>query len=160
MKRTEPQGWPARLGGYLLIPHELLHLLGFRLVGKRCRYQWGQGYVTPIGPMSPWQQLIGRLLPFVVFTLAFIVCAVCAGLAYNRAGPGGSPGWFIFWLILMQVAAVYAGTTLVDLRRAYLLILNKPWHSWTPLDIFFWPVVDWAAVRKSSPLEESDAEES
>jgi hypothetical protein len=29
----------TRLGGYLLIPHELLHILGVWLVGKRCHYR-------------------------------------------------------------------------------------------------------------------------
>lgn len=160
MEQTEQRSWFSRLGGYLLIPHELLHLAGFRLVGKRCRYQWGKAYVTPLDPMSLGQRLIGMLLPFVVFTGLFVICTVLAGLAYPQPQQGGSLFWFIFWLILMQVMALYAGTTLLDLRRVYLLLVNKPWHSWTPFDLFFWPVVDWTEVRQKISSQENSDEQS
>jgi hypothetical protein len=100
--------------------------------------------------MTRWQHLIGILFPFLVFAITFIVCTIWAGLAYEQVIQGASMIWFIFGLILMQITALYAGTTLVDLRKAYLLMVNKPWHSRTPLDIFFWPVVDWTDVRRAS----------
>lgn len=132
----------------MLIPHELLHLAGFRLMSKRYQYRWGDSQITPLDPMSRWEQLVVTLFPFVVFAIAFVVCTVLVGLIYSQVLRGASFFWFIFGLVLMQVIALYAGTTLVDLRRAYLFIFDKPWHSWTPFDIFFWPVVDWTEVRK------------
>src|SRR5262245_59900989 len=128
MKQTTSLAWSTRLGGYLLIPHELLHLVGFRLVGKRCAYRWEQSYVTPLEPMARWQLLVGRLFPFAIFTLLFVGCTVLAGLAYQEARQSHAFFWFLFWLGSMHIFALYAGTTLVDLRSAYLVLVNKPWH--------------------------------
>lgn len=157
--KSHSQTWSRRLGGYLLIPHELLHILGFRLVGKRCAYRWRQSHVTPLEPMSRWQLLVGRLFPFIVFTLLFIICTVLAGRAYQEVQQGSSIFWFLMGLGLMQILALHAGTTLVDLRNAYLLIVNKPWYSKTPLDLFFWPVVDWNEIRNKVPLEDKNAKQ-
>lgn len=154
MKQTKNTPWFTWLGGYLLIPHELLHIFGFWLVGKRCKYRWGQPYVTPIGPMSRRALLVGRLMPFVAFTLLFFIATVLAGLAYAQVLQGKTVFWFVVWLVLMQLAALYASTTFIDLRQAYLLLKNKPWPSQTPFDIFFWPVVDWEDVRKKAAEEE------
>jgi hypothetical protein len=159
IKQTERQRWVARLGGYLLIPHELLHIVGFRLVGKRCEYRWGSAHVTPLEPMSRREQLVGMLFPFIVFALLFVICTILVGLIYGQGVRDGSFGLFIFGLIVMQILALYTGTTLVDLRRAYLLVFNKPWHSWTPFDIFFWPVVDWAEIRKRMASEKHDTQD-
>lgn len=30
-----------KLGGYYVIPHELLHVLAYRLIHKPCHYRWG-----------------------------------------------------------------------------------------------------------------------
>ena len=130
------------LEGYLLIPHELLHLLGFWLVGARCEYRWGWPYVRPLEPLSRRQRLVGRLFPFVSFTLLVLICALLVPLVYIYALRGGSWLWVIVCLALLQVAILYAGTTLVDVRNAYLLLRNKPWSSRTPFDFFLWPFFD------------------
>ncbi len=48
MTRITQQPWLHRLGGYFLIPHELLHIVGYRLVGKQCRYEWGEKPPTKV----------------------------------------------------------------------------------------------------------------
>jgi len=58
-----------KLLGYLILPHELLHVLGYRLAGKRCRYRPGQLYVAPERPLTRRQALIGLLCPAVVCAL-------------------------------------------------------------------------------------------
>ncbi len=156
MKSTKDQHWFTRLGGYLLIPHELLHVLGYRLVGKRCQYQWGNPYVTPVGPMSRGVQLTGMLFPFVVFFLLVTIFVILAGFASEQVVREGSFFWFIFWLGLSYIAGIYTGTTLGDLRRAYLLIFDKPWSSRTPFDFFFWPIVDWNDIRSQVASGEID----
>ena len=148
MKYTQSPQWPARIGGYLAIPHELLHIIGFRLVGQRCVYQWGQPHVTPLGSIPAWKRLVGRLFPFAVFLTLLIVFTILSGLAYSQALRSGSFFWFILWTSLAYVAGMYAGSTVGDLRRAYLLIFNKPWYSWTPFDFVYWPIVDWDKVRE------------
>ena len=81
MKLNRWQNWWLRLEGYFLIPHEILHVIGYRLVSS-------------------------------------------------------------------FVMGVYTGTAIPDFRNAYLLIIDKPWHSQTPFDIFFWPIIDWEEIRK------------
>lgn len=158
MAQAKHQNKISHLMGYLLIPHELLHIVGFRLVGKRCEYQWGNSYVTPIGPMTRWERLVGRLFPSVVFLLLLISFGILAGFASEQVVHKESFFWFIFWVGLAYIASFYTCSAIGDLRQAYLLIFNKPWHSWTPFDFFFWPFVDWAEIRKKAVLEEVDDE--
>src|SRR5687767_3469129 len=84
--------------GYLAIPHELLHVLGYRLVGRHCVYHWGHSYVTLLEPLSLHHRLVGLLLPCFVFALSFLLCAVLSGLAYLQAQSGEGLAEFIFWL--------------------------------------------------------------
>ena len=148
MKQVQNISWFKRVEGYLLIPHELLHVLGYRLVGQRCEYRWGQPYVTPAGPIPRYRNLVGMLFPFLIFSTLLIIFALLAGFASEQAVREDSPFWFIFWFTLTYLAGIYVGTTLGDLRQVYLLILNKPWYGWTPFDIFFYPLVDWNEIRR------------
>ncbi len=148
MKLTKPQSLLIRIGRGLVIPHELLHIVGYRLVGRQCDYRWGDSRVKPVGPMSRHARLVGLLFPFAVFSSLTIIFGLLSTFAYANVLRGNSPLWFILWTGLTLVAGGYAGTAVGDLRRAYLLIFNKPWYSWTPFDLFFWPVIDWAKIRK------------
>ncbi len=159
MSQTKLKNQRPRLTGYLLIPHELLHLSGYRLVGKRCRYRWGEAYVTPLDTMARWQNLVGTLFPFTIFALVFLTSGILSSLAYGNALQHGEYGWFIVWTGLAFTAGLYAGTAIGDLRSAYLMIADKPWYSWTPFDIFYWPLVDWEEVRKKVVTGEIDAQQ-
>jgi hypothetical protein len=145
-----------RLEGYLLIPHELLHVLGYRLVGQPCEYRWGDSFVTPTHSMTRRQDLIGMLFPSVIFFILVTVFGLLAGFAAEAAVREGKLFWFIFWLALTYITGIYLGSTLVDLRRAYLLIVGKPWYSWTPFDILFQPLVDWDDIRRKVAKGEID----
>jgi hypothetical protein len=147
MEQREYQTRTPSLGDYFLIPHELLHILGFWLVGKQCRYRWGNNYVTPIGPLTYREQLIGTLFPFFILSIIVVCSGILSGLAYQQSLHTGSLFWFGFWTGLTVVAGIYAGTAIIDLRKAYLLIVNKSWHSWTPFDFFFQPVINWDEIR-------------
>lgn len=59
--------WDAlhKLGGYYLVPHELLHVLAYRLINKPCEYQWGHHYVRPLAKRTKWQRIFVLLFPFV-----------------------------------------------------------------------------------------------
>lgn len=142
--------WFSHVEGYILIPHELLHVVGYRLVGQRCDYQWGQPYVTPIGLIPRWKRLVGMLFPFTVFFILVVVLAFLAAFAAKAAVQEGLFFWFTVWLGLIYITSLYIGTTLGDLRRAYLLVTNKPWHSWTPFDFFFLPVISWDDIRREA----------
>jgi hypothetical protein len=78
--------------GYLLIPHELLHIVGYRLVGKRCLYHWGdhrQAYLLiyrkKTRDKTPFDFLFWPIVaddPKRVQTLALIVM-VCVIIFYG-----------------------------------------------------------------------------
>ena len=126
----------SRLEGYFLIPHELLHVAGYRLVGRKCRYHLGNPFVTPLEPMTRREELVGLLFPFVVFVSLFLLLTVLSGLIpfiVNRQEGNG-----LLWVGLLGLpaflAGVYACTTVEDLRRAYLILANKPPDSQTPFD--------------------------
>ena len=159
MKQQQPQNQASRLEGYILIPHELLHVAGYRLVGNRCNYQWGHSSVTPSRPMTRWQDLVGTLFPFLTFGLMFLTSGVLAGLAYGQALRQGSFFGFIFWTGFAFIMGLYASTAIGDLRHAYLSLTNKPWYSWTPFDFLYWPMLDWEKVRKKVNTGEIDAEQ-
>lgn len=159
MSHTKPKHHQPSLEGYLLIPHELLYVLGYWLVGKQCRYRWGESYVTPLGSPARWQDLVGTLLPFITFAGLFLICGVLSSFAYGYALQSGNYIWFIVWTGLAFVTGLYAGTAIGDLRNAYLVLTQKPWYSWTPFDIFYWPVIDWEETRKRVSNGEIDAQQ-
>lgn len=132
----------SKLEGYLAIPHELLHVAGYRLVGKQCLYRWGESYVTPIGPMTRRERLVGLLFPFVVSFIVFLLLTILSGLLsiYYR-GQGDMPLWVLGLGILSPIIGAYSiCASFYDLRKAYLLILNKPLNSSTPFDLLLkWP---------------------
>jgi hypothetical protein len=99
------------------------------------------------------------LFPFLVFFTIAIIFALLAGFAAETAARDGAFFWFGFWLMLTYISAIYIGTTLGDLRRAYLLLFNKPWYDWTPFDIFFQPLIDWNDIRRKVAAGELDAEQ-
>ena len=127
----------ARIEGYLLIPHELLHVLGYRLVGKHCLYQWGKRYVTTVDPMTRNEELVGLLFPFAVCMAIWLILLPVPFVALFFGGLA----WAVGLSILFSVPFIYAFASIGDLRQAYLLILNKPKGSLTPFDFFFWPVM-------------------
>lgn len=155
-RQSNLQNWFVRLSGYVVMPHELLHVVGFRLVGKQCEYRWGNHYVTPIEPMTGRERLVGMLFPFAVFFVLLISFIILAGFAAEYVVREGAFFWFIFWLTLTYIAGFYMCTAIGDLRQAYLLIFDKPWYGWTPFDFFFQPFVDWNDIRKKVTTGEID----
>jgi hypothetical protein len=127
-----------RIEGYLLIPHELLHVAGYKLVGKRCLYRWGNRYVTTLDPMTRDEELVGLLFPFIVCLATWLLLLPLPLAAFFYGGLV----WMVGASLLFAIPFLYAFTSIGDLRRAYLLIFNKLQDSPTPLDFFFWPVME------------------
>lgn len=127
----------SRIEGLLLIPHELLHLAGYRLVGKQCEYQWGDHYVTPIGSMTRRERLVGLLFPFAICVIIGSILLTLSGsiLYFNQVS---GLQWSILLAFLATGGLIYAGAALGDLRQAYLLIFQP--QQKTPFDWLFWPV--------------------
>ncbi len=70
-----------QIEGYLAAPHELLHVLAYRIIGKRCSYTLGQRWVQAEEKLTRQEHLFVSLLPFAV------------------AAPVGLPCWMV-WAIL------------------------------------------------------------
>ena len=131
----------SKLEGYLLIPHELLHVVGYRLVGKQCRYRLGEPSVMPLGSLTRRERLVGILFPFAVFVTLFGLFALLSGLSplIVKNQPEKALGWGLALGAMSLIAGGYACTAIGDLRQAYLLIYNKPKGSKTPFDFLAWP---------------------
>lgn len=127
----------TRIEGYLLIPHELLHVVGYKLAGKQCRYRWGDHFVTPIGSMTRKEELVGLLFPFIACLALWLILLPLPLAALFVGGAG----WAIALSIIFSIPLAYAFTAIGDLRRAYLIITDKPHNSKTPFDFIFWPVM-------------------
>src|SRR5436190_2967556 len=93
----------ARLEGYLLIPHELLHVSAYRLLGKPCDYQWGAMKVTPLASLSRREQLFVTLLPLVTMW-------------------GVGLGLYLLWLVTFPYVTVPASAYLVQGPRWHILL--------------------------------------
>ncbi|HEX9922988.1 MAG TPA: hypothetical protein VGD99_10020 [Anaerolineae bacterium] len=138
----------TRIEGYLLIPHELLHVIGYRLVGQRCTYRWGDHQVRPAGPMLRRERLVGLLFPVVTCVAAWLILLPLSGVAFFYGGMKG----VIILTMLASLALIYAFASIGDLRQAYLLLYEQEPHHKTPFDFLFWPILTERieGVRRSS----------
>jgi hypothetical protein len=90
-----------KLDGYLVIPHELLHVLAYRIIGKRCVYRLGEHGVNSLEERTRNERLFCLLFPLLVnilvivlFVVPWFVTYVTARyplnpLAYMRTAPVG-----------------------------------------------------------------------
>ena len=114
-----------KLGGYYLIPHELLHVLAYRIIGKRCQYQLGDYRVRSLQPKSRREKLFILLFPFVVcWALGFFFGALWLFSAFFINIPPeryfvDGPTWHIIFLALGALFILYGGTSHKDLVQAF-----------------------------------------
>jgi hypothetical protein len=118
--------------GTLAVPHELLHILGFRLVGKRCLYRWGDLRAVPVGPLSRRAALVGGLFPFAVFLSLQIVFLGLSGVAFALACQVPPPSrsvsdlfWTLLFVGLSMIAGLYVGGAAGDLQKVFRLLRQK-----------------------------------
>jgi hypothetical protein len=121
----------SKLGDYYLIPHELLHVLAYRLLNQPCHYEWGDRQVQSTAKLTRRQDLFVLLLPFAVFfglgLLTHVVgLAVWVVILFTTPVPTTSPQAFLTAMpklpfILQLVATlliIYSGTGYNDIRVA------------------------------------------
>ena len=124
-----------KLEGYLLIPHELLHLLAHRLIGKPCRYRWGEPRVTSLTPLSQREELFVLLMPLVItwgISLGLYLTAFLT-LVYlilpELTSPIRSywldvPRWHFGLLLLAMLFTWYGGVSTRDIVMASRLLFG------------------------------------
>lgn len=117
--------WLNQLISYLYVPYQLLQVVGYRLVGQRCKYEWGKSSVKPIEAMTTKQQLVGLLFPVLVFwlflILGLILCAYIF-LLYRFEMP-----WIIIPLVIFFTLPLspYFYQVVFDMWRAYRLLKHS-----------------------------------
>jgi len=126
--------WLEKLGDYYLIPHELLHVWGYRLLNKPYYYQWGSRQVVPLAERTRNERLFISLLPFMVswflggisYLLWFIVMVY---LAVELKMPPEkfffeAPPWHFILMLIGSIFIIYSGTAHGDLINTYYLLLS------------------------------------
>ncbi len=128
-----------KLGGYYLIPHELLHVLAFRLIGKSCHYQWGDRRVQFPAKLSRRERLFVLLLPGVTTLLLGIFFHMLGFFSYAlwvlststaEISPGRDellqfPLWYLAFLVIASLFILYSGTAYRDVRVALRLLFEE-----------------------------------
>jgi hypothetical protein len=125
------QTFLRKLGGYYLVPHELLHVLAYRIIGKPCHYEWGDYRVQSSAPKTQGERLFILLLPVVVcLILSFFFHFVWVALALSARMSLGeyiltAPRWHFVFHGLANVFMLYSGTAYRDVRRALQILFGQ-----------------------------------
>jgi hypothetical protein len=119
-----------KIDGYLAVPHEVLHVLAYRLIGKRCRYQVGDHFVHPLESRSFRERLFVLLFPlFIIGGTGLALMAWWAGTYVLHSYPPHPLNYFQLaptWHKLLWGASVilllYAGSCVGDVQLVVRLI--------------------------------------
>lgn len=119
----------AKLAGYYVIPHELLHVLAYRLLGKSYRYRWGQPYVEPVEQMTRRERLFTSLFPFTVcFGLGWLLSLGWITLVFFlnlQTDHPEIPVWLMGMLLVSIMLVFYSSMSQNDLIKSYHLLFPK-----------------------------------
>jgi len=122
-----------KLDGYLAVPHELMHVVAYRLIGKRYAYRLGEHAVTALEERTLGQRLFCLLFPLLINSLAVLLLAAIWIVTYGSAryplnpieyfqvAPDWHRALFFGWAGLLT----YAGTAYLDVLIAIRLLAQK-----------------------------------
>jgi hypothetical protein len=120
-----------KLGDYYLIPHELLHVLAFRLIGKPYHYQFGDRQVKALKKLTRREWLIILLLPVTVcgllgllfynLWLIFVLSAQMPPEQYILDGPR----WHLTFPVIATLFILYSGAAYGDVIWAWRILFGK-----------------------------------
>jgi hypothetical protein len=114
-----------KLGGYYLIPHELLHVFAYRIIDKPCHYRWGDYRVQSSARKSRREKLFVLLFPFIVcWGLGFFFHILWFILVLSAQMPPEqyffvAPKWHFAFPVIATLCILYSGTAHQDLIDAY-----------------------------------------
>lgn len=123
MAQKQTSDFLHKVEGYYLIPHELLHVLAYRLLGKPCSYRWGDHRVFSQAAKSRNERIFVLLLPFTVcwilgllFHSLWMVMALSAQMPPEQYFTEG-PRWHFIFPIIETIFILYSGTAYRDISR-------------------------------------------
>ena len=120
-----------KLEGYYLIPHELLHVVAYRLIGKPCHYQWGDHRVSSSAPKTRRERLFVLLLPFGVcwvfglfFHFVWVILALSAQIPPEKYFSEG-PLWHFIFPVVASLFILYSGAAYGDVRVVLRILFGQ-----------------------------------
>lgn len=129
-QQSANQFW-YKLKGYYLIPHELLHVLAYRLINKPCHYRWGEHRVYSKAKKTQREQLFVLLMPFVMcwlvglflhgIWLVLVLSTQMLPEVYFKA----APRWHFIFPSLASLFIIYSGTGYRDIRRTLRILSGQ-----------------------------------
>ena len=111
--------------GWVSIPHELLHVLAHRIIGRPCDYRIGQKFVRPLTPLSFRQRVFVLLFPFAVtFGAGVLVCLLALAWIFVRrfvllADYETARREFVALTLVAALCITYAGLSIYDLLAVF-----------------------------------------
>ena len=120
-----------RLEGILLIPHELLHVAAYRLIGKGCQYRLGAPFVQRAASINRAERLFVLLFPTAIAGVAAVVFfllwafTALALAAKDPIYPLQAPAWHVVIGVSFAVASVYAASGTGDVVTAVRLLRDS-----------------------------------
>jgi hypothetical protein len=126
-----------KLGGYYLIPHELLHVLAYRMISKPYHYQWGDYRVSSPASLSRGELLFVLLLPVGVCWVVglflhslWLILVLSEWMPLERYILEG-PRWHHVFSVIASLFILYSGTGYKDIRVVLRILFreNKPYRS-------------------------------
>jgi len=119
-----------KVGGYYLIPHELLHVLAYRFIGKPCYYEWGDYQVSCPADRSRQEKLFVLLFPTVVclglgffFHLLWGVSLLWAiRMPLEQYFFVDGPTWHFALPMIATLLIIYSGNGYGDIINGYRLL--------------------------------------
>ena len=120
-----------RLDGYAVIPHELLHVLAYRLIRQPCQYRLGDHAVRPLSERTVAEEVFVKLFPLMV-TGGLALATFGLWLVTLPPGPfdpGGyfvaGPRWHIGLMALTIVIQIYTLVSFWDVRAVVELLAER-----------------------------------
>jgi hypothetical protein len=115
-----------KIADYLYVPYQFLQLMGYRLAGKQCAYQWRKYRPEPIGPTSRVQHLIAGIFPTavccIILALQIFLSLYLFILYYSPQTP-----WIALFVLVQPIPfSLYGYLMIFDFLRLRRLLKASP----------------------------------
>ena len=124
-----------KLSTYIGLPHALLHMLAYRLIGKPCVLEIDQRRVRALADRTPREIAFVRMFPSLVTGSLALTLLVIWAVTISQSGSASLSTYYrtadlwhqvIWWAGIVMLA--YAGTGMVNFYWGIRLLLREPRH--------------------------------
>jgi len=119
--------WWYKLAQYYLLPHELLHVVAYRIIRKPYHYEWGNHYVKSLTGLNLKEKLFITLFPFIISLGSglFLILSWMTIVFFMNRQPNQTTelSWHLILLISGLWLAFYSTTAEHDLVKSYHLLI-------------------------------------